>query len=156
MTAGLSIKDSGERRVFQTGATRDRGTGKGAFHLLPFWGIEAVAKVFEAGAVKYTKDNYKLGMPLSEYANSAIRHGIKASQGWTDEPHPAMAAWNWLCFIETKAMIDAGHLPKELDDIQDWLSGDGVAKALESVRVANNQRMAERAATAQPHQKTRR
>lgn len=144
-TADSSIKDSGERRVFQTGAHRDRGTSKGAFHLLPFSGIEAVAKVFEAGAKKYTASNWRLGMPLSEYANSALRHSFKASQGWQDEPHPAMAAWNWLCFIETKSMIDAGQLPKELDDIQDWLSDDGVTKALESVRVANKKRLTEQA-----------
>ncbi len=138
VTSGdMTIKDSGERRVFATGAQRDRGSGKGAFHLLPWHALLEVAKVFEVGALKYTKNNYRLGMHLSEYVNSALRHAIKAGQGWDDEPHAAQAAWNMLCFIETQAMIRAGHLPKELDDIDNWLTSEGVAKALDLIRQAN-------------------
>ena len=66
------IIDSGARRVFATGAHRDRGAGKGAFNLIPYEAMLEIAQVFEAGGAKYTPNNWRLGMPLSEYANSAI------------------------------------------------------------------------------------
>jgi hypothetical protein len=137
-----TILDSGERREFTTGAHRDRARGKGAFHLIPYEAMVEIAQVFEAGGEKYTPNNWRLGMPLSEYASSGIRHSFKASQGWLDENHPAQAAWNWICFIQTRAMIRAGHLPAELDDIHDWLSSDGVAKALAQVKKENEARLA--------------
>lgn len=141
-SGGTTIKDSGERREFSTGAHRDCGDGKGAFNLIPYFAILAIAQVFEVGGKKYTANNWRLGMPLSQYVNSALRHSFKASQGWTDEPHPAQAAWNWICFIETQAMIAAGHLPAELNDIQDWLSKDGVTKALADIKVENDAKIA--------------
>lgn len=139
---GTTIKDSGERRVFATGAHRDRAVGKGAFNQLPFAALLEVAQVFEAGAIKYTANNWKLGMPLSEYANSGIRHAVKAAQGWDDENHAAMAAWNFLCLIETRAMIARGQLPAELNDIQNWLTDAGVERAMVFVREQNEKRLA--------------
>jgi hypothetical protein len=131
------VLDSGCRRVFDTGAHRDRSIGKGNFALIPFQGLLEVAQIFEAGAEKYTGNNWRLGMPLSEYANSAIRHSVKAANGWNDENHAAMAAWNWLCFIETRRMIAEGLLPKRLDDISNWQTKDGVDDALARVREEN-------------------
>lgn len=66
-SGGTVIKDSGARRVFDSGAHRDRGEGKGAFHLLPFQGLLEVAQVFEAGGRKYTANNWRLGMPVEMY-----------------------------------------------------------------------------------------
>jgi hypothetical protein len=52
-TAGSTvIKDSGDRRVFSTGAHRDRASGKGAFNLFPFDGLLRVARIFEGGGKK--------------------------------------------------------------------------------------------------------
>jgi hypothetical protein len=102
----------------------------------------AVAQVFEVGGQKYTKDNWKLGMPLSEYHSSAVRHAIKAANGWTDEPHEAQCCWNMMCAIETRRLISEGHLPPELDDVRDWLSHEGVAKALAEVKKENEARIA--------------
>lgn len=142
-TAGkASIKDSGARRVFESGAHRDRALGKGAFAMMPYQGLLEVAQVFEAGAMKYTANNWRLGMPLSEYANSGIRHAFKAAAGWNDENHAAMAAWNFLCFIETRHMIEQGFLPAELNDIGNWLTAAGVQKAMEAVKAENNARLA--------------
>ena len=134
------ILDSGHRRVFPTGAHRDRAAGKGDFSQLPFEPLRRVAVVFELGAAKYTRNNWRLGMPLSQHASSALRHSVKAAQGWTDEDHPAMAATNWFFFMETQRMIRDGILPAELDDIEDWLSKDGAARAMERIRAENAER----------------
>lgn len=140
------VLDSGARRIFSSGANRDRAEGKGAFNQLPFHGLLEVAQVYEAGGKKYTKDNWKLGMPISEYLNSAFRHIVKACQGWNDEPHIGMCAWNCLCAIETRAMIQKNHLPTELDDVRDWLSGEGVQKAFEQIRLENQKKLSASAA----------
>jgi hypothetical protein len=143
---GTTIKSSGEVRQFSTGAHRDMATGKGAFFLFPYEAMLEIAKVFEVGGVRYTKNNWRLGMPLSEYVNSAFRHTFKAGQGWDDENHPAQAAWNWICFMQTRHMIQAGQLPAELDDISNWLTNEGVAKALAAVKAENQARVAAKAA----------
>ena len=138
------IKDSGARRVFASGAQRDRAIGKGAFALLPYQALLEIAQIFEAGGIKYTPNNWKLGMPLSEYANSGIRHALKAAAGWDDENHAAQAAWNFMCLIETRHMIRQGFLSPELNDIDNWLTTDGVKAAMESVKAENEKRLAER------------
>jgi len=144
----MTIKDSGARRVFASGAHRDRAVGKGAFHLLPYNALLEVAKVFETGALKYSSNNWKLGMPVSEYLNSGLRHGMKAAAGWNDEPHMAQAAWNFLCAIETLWMVRQGLLPADLDDVQNWLTAEGVEKAFAAIRLENERRRAETAADA--------
>lgn len=119
------IKDSGSRTEFSTGAVRDAQTGeKGAFDLLPMYALYKVARVFEDGGKKYQKHNWRKGIPLSRYADSAMRHLAKAIAGFTDEPHYSQAAWNILCLIETKYMIESGKLPKELDDLPDFTGKD--------------------------------
>ena len=139
---GTVIKDSGARRVFATGANRDRAVGKGAFNQLPYHGVERVAKIFEVGGIKYTPNNWRLGMPVSEYFNSGTRHGMKACNGWDDEDHAAQAAWNFLCAMETQWMCEHGLLPPELNDIQNFLTPEGCAKAFAEIRQANIVRLA--------------
>lgn len=141
-----TILDSGQRREFSTGAHRDRVRGKGAFNLLPFQALLEVAQIFEVGAEKYTADNWRLGMSLSEYLNSAMRHTAKAAAGWNDENHAAMACWNMMCFMETREMIRNGLLPSDLDDVRDWYSEKGVAESFDQVRRDNARKMANRSA----------
>jgi len=112
----MALKDSGTRREFGTGAVRDAEEGKGRMDLLPFFSICELAKHFEAGAKKYSDNNWREGVPLSSYYDSALRHLMKAGMGYTDEPHMTAALWNISCYIETKKRIDMGQLPKELDD----------------------------------------
>lgn len=113
----MTIKDSGQRQSFPSGSVRDTRDGKGRFDLLPTRAIREVARHFEAGAVKYGDRNWEKGQPLSRYVDSALRHSFAALEGQHDENHAAAAAWNWLCFIETRARIAAGVLPKDLDDL---------------------------------------
>ena len=50
--------------------------------------------LYEAGAMKYGSNNWKKGMPVKRYVDSAIRHYIKAMAGWVDEPHFRACIWN--------------------------------------------------------------
>lgn len=109
-------KDSGHRRVFESGAQRDRSSGKGDFWLIPFDGIKRVADLFERGAAKYEPRNWEKGMPVKEYIDSAIRHAFQASMGMTDEDHWAGVAWNAICGIATMERIAKGSLPFKLMD----------------------------------------
>ena len=123
------IKDSGKRQVFETGSRRDTREGKGRWDLLPFYGLREVAQHYEGGSVKYGDRNWEKGQPLSRYIDSAIRHLMKTMANLQDENHAAAAAWNILCFIETKKRIELGVLPKELDDMPDY--GDEYANGIE-------------------------
>ena len=161
------IKDSGNRREFETGAVRDMAEGKGRCDLLPldviadlfleskcekyervniilnylnsaleFWKGEALSwdsnrmdfvvghlydalkeflkqsdfgdiptmvlelsVHFEQGANKYTEDNWKRGIPVNCYIDSAIRHYLKWLRGDTDERHDRAFVWNIVCCI---------------------------------------------------------
>lgn len=148
-----TIKDSGERRTFETGAVRDIQTGKGRPTLMPLqvvarlldkelegdpvmgaiadfaetgdtyylykalvsfavWVYEDTVETmileaaihYEEGAKKYppTEDgtpNWKLGIPVNCYLDSAIRHYLKYRRGDEDEPHDRAFVWNIMCCI---------------------------------------------------------
>lgn len=111
------VKDSGARTQFTTGAVRDAQDGKGFFHCIPFIAIEALAKLYEAGAKKYAKDNWKKGIPLSRFIDAIFRHAFKLSEGWRDEDHAAAVMWNAAGFIWTLDAMKRGALPAELNDI---------------------------------------
>jgi hypothetical protein len=111
------FKDSGARTEFGTGAVRDAQEGKGRMDLLPTRALFEVAKVFEEGARKYQSRNWEKGIPLSRYFDSGIRHAYKYLRGDRDEPHDAMATWNFLCLIETRMRIEEGLLPETLNDL---------------------------------------
>lgn len=112
----MSLQDSGDRREFDTGAVRDMGEGKGRFDLLPFWSLFELAKHYEAGAKKYDDNNWRKGIPLKVFFDSAMRHMAKMAMGYTDERHDLAALWNIACFIETKQRIGLGQLPDALLD----------------------------------------
>lgn len=138
------IKDSGERKEFESGAVRDMSDGKGYPVLMPLmviggwlhepmfcefeqleeymtindWGeairtigkiqekfrskayvnrtafLIALSKHFENGMMKYSRDNWKKGIPYESYINSAIRHYVKWLDGFDDEDHAAAFLWN--------------------------------------------------------------
>ena len=141
------IKDSGERRQFDTGAVRDIQEGKGRPTLMP---LQVVSKLlgkqtgdyifqsiaaftekgetrylyaallkfvsvayggepetmlleasihFEEGAKKYGENNWKLGIPVNCYLDSAIRHYLKYRRGDKDEHHDRAFVFNILCCI---------------------------------------------------------
>lgn len=95
-----AIKDSGERRQFDTGAVRDIQEGKGRMDLLPWAAVMEVSKHCEAGAVKYGEHNVDKGIPTHSLCDSAARHLAKYLDGWDDEPHLLAAAWNLLWAVQ--------------------------------------------------------
>jgi hypothetical protein len=69
-----------------------------------------VAKHFEAGAAKYSDNNWRLGIPLHCYIDSGVRHYLKHRRGDRDEPHNRAFVWNLLC-----AMWTQEHKPEMID-----------------------------------------
>lgn len=91
-----------------------------------FWTmLLEVSKHFEEGAKKYGENNWKKGIPLHCYIDSAVRHYLKHLRGDTDEPHDRAFVWNLLCAVWTFE-----HKP-ELDDIEKDL--EGVSQEKQSV-----------------------
>lgn len=113
----FEIKDSGERRKTDSGAQRDRAEGKGRYDLLPFFALRRVAVHYEGGAKKYDPNNWLKGMPMSWFADSAMRHLCKALAGMKDEDHWTAAAWNILAVIEYQERIFEGILDPKWDDL---------------------------------------
>lgn len=100
-----TLKDSGNRREFETGAVRDIEEGKGRCDLLPAVAILRLAKHFENGAVKYGEHNWQKGIPIHSYIDSSIRHLMNYLDGQVDEDHLCAAAWNLVCAMWTEEKI---------------------------------------------------
>lgn len=96
----MTIKDSGERTEFESGAVRDMHTGKGRLDLMPLAAVMEVSKHCEAGALKYGEHNVDKGIPIHSLCDSAMRHLIKYMDGWDDEKHLLACAWNVLWAIQ--------------------------------------------------------
>lgn len=99
------IKDSGKGpRVFESGARRDNADNKPRFDLLPVTALERVAKHYAAGAKKYGENNWRKGIPRSEFLASGLRHLLYLIRGDDDEDHAAAVVWNLLGYIETQEL----------------------------------------------------
>lgn len=92
-----------DQRVFESGAVRDSKDGKGDMSLLPFEAILRLSKHYEKGAIRYGKNNWRLGLPTSSFLDSALRHLFKYLDGWDDEDHLSAAAFNILGAMEMEA-----------------------------------------------------
>lgn len=117
-----TLKDSGERRQFDSGAIRDRAAGKGRFDLIPTQLLFRLARHYEAGSIKYSDRNWEKGMPISVYIDSALRHMFKYIAGWNDEDHLAAAIWNLaaIMFMEDE-MPHLQDLPDRIDKTLKWV-----------------------------------
>ena len=98
-----ALKDSGERRAFESGAVRDMAEGKGLMVVMPAAAILRLSKHYEHGAKKYGKYNWQKGIPVDSFLDSALRHIMKYLDGWDDEDHLAAAAFNILGAMEMEA-----------------------------------------------------
>lgn len=112
----MEIKDSGERTLFESGAVRDLGEGKGRFDLLPMCVLMRLAKHYENGSRKYGDRNWEKGIPSHSYADSAFRHLVKYMDGWDDEDHLIAAIWN-LCGLawNEEKRPDLMDIPARID-----------------------------------------
>ena len=116
------IKDSGNRREFNTGAVRDMAEGKGRMDLLCWDAIIEVSKHCENGAKKYGEHNVDKGIPTNSLCDSAARHLAKYLAGHTDEDHLLAAAWNLLWAIEMRCnhpeMVNTPWKPETTDEVE--------------------------------------
>ena len=123
----IEIKDSGNRRTFDTGAVRDMQTGKGRFDLLPMCVLMRLARLYEKGAIKYEERNWEKGIPAHSFADSAMRHLVKYLDGWNDEDHLIAAIWNLmgLAWTEEKRpeMMDIPARKQNKLDGDPWCVG---------------------------------
>lgn len=90
------ILDSGDRTEFETGAVRDMHSGKGDMVSIPWEAILRLSIHYENGANKYERWNFRKGIPVSSFIDSACRHLAKYQCGCDDEDHLAAAAFNVL------------------------------------------------------------
>ena len=110
-------KDSGTRREYDTGSVRDKQEGKGFFYLIPAGPLQQLADLYERGARKYGPGNWSKGQPLmASFYDSAMRHLNQLKAGEPLENHAISVCWNMFAYIWTLEAIEAGRLPKELDD----------------------------------------
>lgn len=99
-----SIKDSGNRTQFDSGAVRDMHIGKGRMDLLPMTALIELSKHCENGALKYGEHNVDKGIPQHSLCDSAMRHLVKYMRGDKDENHIVAAAWNLMWAVEQDAV----------------------------------------------------
>ncbi len=105
-----------DKETFSTGAQRDTQTSKLRYDLIPIGALEALAKVYTDGAVKYGDNNWQKGMPFKRVYASLLRHVFAWAAGDTTERHMANAAWNCFALLHYEDMVELGVLPPELDD----------------------------------------
>lgn len=67
--------------------------------------LEVAIHFFE-GSEKYGPDNWKKGIPVRRYIDSAVRHFLKYLRGDKDERHDRAFCWNVICSLWT-----CKHLP---------------------------------------------
>ena len=106
------ILDSGTRRTFSTGSVRDMQEGKGDMASIPWESILRLSRHYEAGAKKYDRWNFRKGIPVSSFIDSAMRHLAKYQCGEDDEDHLSAAAFNVLgAMLMENAMPEMQDLP---------------------------------------------
>lgn len=123
-SAAATIKDSGDRTKYPSGAVRDRRVGKGMPSLVPSHPMLRIEQHFEKGRVKYSdagnpmlgEENWKKGIYTITYFDSAKRHLEEWKRGDYSEDKLAAACWNILCLMETERRIQLGIYPQELDN----------------------------------------
>ena len=121
------IKDSGLRRVMESGALRDGEKWRGRFDLISPFALLRLAVQYERGAVKYGDRNWEKGIPYSEHLCSALRHINQIVMGDTSEDHYAAASFHLFAIMHQQALISAG-VQKQLDNLPHYLEGETCEK----------------------------
>jgi uncharacterized protein YuzB (UPF0349 family) len=120
-----SIKDEIEKEVDDfTQALIDRdkqalryNQGKVQWSLVDYKSIEPMVRVLEYGCLKYSKDNWKKGMPASQIIESMLRHTYKLLEGELVDPESGI---EHVGHIQCNAMFLAYVLREkpEFNDLQ--------------------------------------
>ena len=119
---GFSLKDSGDRREFASGAVRDMASDKERPDLISPFALRRVGRWMGLGGKKYGYRNWEKGIPFSVCFASMMRHAVKFAMGWHDEDHLAAVIFN------AQAMIHYEELQREdLDDMPHYQDGPRAA-----------------------------
>ena len=117
------LKDSGSRQTFAGGAQRDvQSVEKGRYDLISPIAMKRLAIILAKGALKYSDRNWEKGMPLHRYIDAALRHISQYLEGMRDEDHLGQAIFNVMACIHTEELIKRGVLPKELNDLPNYIT----------------------------------
>ena len=116
-TNTITVKDSGVRNKYDTGAVRDNHTGKGRFDLIPTQGLLRLARLYENGSLKYNDRNWEAGMPISRYVDAIFRHLVKYVAGCDDEDHLAAIAWNAFAIMHHEEKYKGMY---SIQDLPEW------------------------------------
>lgn len=95
--------------------------------------ILELSKHYEEGAEKYAENNWRIGILVSRYIDSGVRHFLKHIRGDKDERHDRATLWNIVGAIWTM------ENKPELDDVDHAAYRGEISKekaALEPARIA--------------------
>ena len=100
----MSKETIGEREQFTSGAVRSgsvAGTQNPArFDLISHVGLRRLAETYGEGALKYSANNWRRGIPASNCLNHALAHLNAYMAGDRTEDHLAHAAWTLFAIME--------------------------------------------------------
>lgn len=118
MSNNFVVKDSGERRQFESGMVRDVDTNKVKFHLIASGPMfKRWAEHLTKGAVKYSENNWMLAEGQAEFDRfraSAFRHFMQWYYGDRDEDHAAAVFFNINGAEYVGAKLESHATPREL------------------------------------------
>ena len=113
----LCEESSGEgMTTYDTGAVRETKVGKGKQHYL-FVGFPHTLTELSKHMDNPLGRNWEEGLPVSCYADGAIRHLLGFLAGDQEPHHLRAAIWNMMCLSETVHRVEVGQLPDGLDDV---------------------------------------
>lgn len=78
--------------------------GKLQWDLVDFESLHDLVRVLERGAIKYSKDNWKQGLPMREQCASMMRHLTALMSGEINDPETGLPHW---AHIQCNAMFMA-------------------------------------------------
>ena len=116
LTDTFVVKDSGARVDFATGSRRDVEDDKPDYTLLPWLALARVARHLMKGAVKYGRNNWRLGQSMGRADRSLMRHVVQYMQGDRSEDHLSAIVFNACLLMDHEQRVAFGELPSELDD----------------------------------------
>lgn len=102
--------------TYPSGAARSAAEGRGRFDLIPYEAMLSLAKRYEMGAKVFGENNWLKGQPLSRLLSSMRRHAHQINYDFSED-HVGAVLWNAAAFVTMCAKMEAGILPKQLDDI---------------------------------------
>ena len=112
-----TMKDSGQREIFGSGAVRDTTENKSRPDLFSPLAMERIGEWLRLGSVKYGEYNWMKGIPISRCFQSLYRHLLKYQQNDRSEDNMAAIAANAMMILHFEESIKRGLLHPSLLDM---------------------------------------